>query len=67
MTPERRLRNARINYWASIVLTPPAMVITVVWPTAGDVVLMAVSFLALTLTLNGIVQTLDVRNKQENE
>lgn len=67
MSPERRLRLARWLFVASLVLLPPALVATAVWPEIGTLILQAVSFLAITFTAWDILQTADVRNEQENE
>ncbi len=67
MNPERRRRLAHWLFWLSLVTTPPAMWVTWVYPKVGVVILQAVSFLALTFTAWDILQTSDVRVKQEEE
>lgn len=64
VSPEKRLHYGRILFWSSLIGTPPALVVTYLWPTVGVLILQAVSFLALTLTAWDIVQTADVRDNQ---
>lgn len=51
----------------SLVLTPPAAAVTLLWPPVGMVILQVVSFLAITFTAWDVVQTADVRKEQEGE
>ena len=51
--------------WASLILHPPALYITVKLPVVGQVILLSVSFLALSLSLWGVVEAADVGRKQE--
>jgi hypothetical protein len=67
MSPQRRLRLARWLFVGSLVLLPPAVLVTVLWPALGTVILQIVSFLAITLTAWDILQTADVRKEQEKE
>lgn len=65
MDVQRRVRWAKAGLWASLILHPPALYITVKLPVVGQVILQSVSFLALSLSLWGVVEAADVGRKQE--
>ena len=66
VNPKQRLRLAKLLFWVSIVLLPPALAVTWLWPPIGVLILQAVSFLALTFTAWDVVQTADVREEQDS-
>jgi hypothetical protein len=63
MTPERRRELAAWNLDLSIYLTPPAVWATLAWPVVGMVILIVVSFYAITLTGYDALATADVRTE----
>jgi ABC-type uncharacterized transport system permease subunit len=67
MGVQRRVKWAKWALVASILLHPPALYLTVVLPVVGAVILQSVSFLALSLTLWGVVEAADVGRKQEGK
>ena len=67
VTPEQRRQIAAWNLDLSIYLTPPAVWATVQWPVIGAVILIVVSFYAITLTGFDALATADVRKEQEEQ
>lgn len=67
VSPARRRQIAAWNLDLSIYLTPPAVWATLTWPIAGVVILIIVSFYAITITGFDSLATTDVRAKQEAE
>lgn len=66
LSPEARRQLAAWNLDLSVYLTPPAVWATVQWPTVGTVILIIVSFYAITITGMDALFTSDVRKEQES-